>query len=84
MGALTWLVLWCTAGGVVGWIMGARTGRNRAGLLLGAFMGVFGWVLILGARPRALAPDPGTAPPDVSPSSADAPTAALGASIEPR
>jgi hypothetical protein len=48
-----WLVLWCASGGLVGWVLGARTGRGGVGLLLGTFMGFFGWVLILGAEPRA-------------------------------
>jgi uncharacterized membrane protein len=53
MSALTVLVVWCASGALVGCAIGGRTGRSRVGLLLGAFMGVFGWVLILGAQPSA-------------------------------
>ena len=58
MTALTWLFLWCASGALVGWAIGTRTGHRRAGWLLGLFMGVFGWVLVLGAQPghRASAP----------------------------
>ena len=52
MSALTWLVAWCVSGALVGWGIGARTGRTGAGVFLGAFMGVLGWVLILGAQPH--------------------------------
>jgi hypothetical protein len=57
MNALTWLFLWCASGALVGWAVGARTGHRRAGWLLGSFMGVFGWVLVLGAQPRGGASD---------------------------
>ena len=52
------LFLWCASGGLVGWAIGARTDHSLVGLILGSFMGVFGWVLILGASPRAGSPSP--------------------------
>jgi hypothetical protein len=51
MSALILLVAWCTTGGAIGWLIGAPIGRSRVGLVLGSLMGVFGWVLMLGAEP---------------------------------
>jgi len=63
-----WLALWCSSGGLVGWAIGARTDHGLVGLILGSFMGVFGWVLIMGASPRAESPSPLASSSTVQPS----------------
>jgi hypothetical protein len=50
---MVWLVLWCCSGAIVGWAIGLVTGRPGLGVFLGMFCGVFGWLMLLGADPRA-------------------------------
>jgi uncharacterized membrane protein YfcA len=46
------LLILCGAGGLVGAALGHRIHRSAAGLLLGTFLPLLGWVMILEARPR--------------------------------
>jgi len=52
---MSWLLLWCCSGALVGWAIGRSTGRTGLGVFLGAFCGVFGWLVLLGADPRETA-----------------------------
>ena len=71
MNALAWLAFWCASGALVGWLLVARSERGLVGSILGAFMGIFGWVLILGAQPRASAREPFLTPDDVPAGASD-------------
>lgn len=37
----------CLLGGFIGWLLGARINEPVGGFLLGAFLGIFGWIIIL-------------------------------------
>ena len=52
MSGLLLLASWCLVGGAVGAAIGMYSGRPVTGLVLGAFCGVFGWVLLAGAPRR--------------------------------
>jgi hypothetical protein len=56
VGALSGLALWCGSGALVGATIGTLRGRLAAGVLLGTFCGVLGWILVLGAPPRRRTP----------------------------
>ena len=46
------LLVTCGGGGIVGAVLGHRAGRLGAGLFLGTFLNVLGWVMILEGTPR--------------------------------
>jgi hypothetical protein len=52
MSVLLLLTLWCGVGGLVGVALGSPKGRPLAGLFLGTFLNLLGWVMILGAPDR--------------------------------
>jgi hypothetical protein len=52
MNALLGLAIWCGSGALVGGAIGTWYDRTAAGVLLGTFCGVIGWILLLGAGPR--------------------------------
>ena len=55
---MSWLLLWCGSGALVGWAIGRSTGRTAVGVFLGTFCGLFGWLVLLAAEPReAAAPE---------------------------
>lgn len=47
MSILIVLVVWCSFGAVVGWLIGESRGDARTGALLGGLLGVIGWLIIL-------------------------------------
>jgi hypothetical protein len=49
---MIWLVLWCGSGAIGGWTIGHFKGLPWLGVVLGAFCGAFGWLMLLGAEPR--------------------------------
>jgi hypothetical protein len=50
------LAFWCGSGALVGASIGIVKHRPGIGMLLGTFCGIFGWIMLLGARPRQIAP----------------------------
>ena len=66
---MIWLALWCGSGAIVGSVVGSFTGRPGVGTVLGTFAGPLGWLMLLGAEPRARAV---RASPDVPASTAEA------------
>jgi uncharacterized membrane protein YfcA len=50
---MIWLAVWCVAGAAVGSVVGSFSGRPGVGAVLGAFAGPLGWLMLLGAAPKA-------------------------------